>query len=255
MIPIKVCQFVAGDYNKPNNWFSKYVEPVNRMYCETHGYEYAVDRISEEDLSPKDRERGLHWLKVPLMRKHLKDCTFLLYLDADCVFYNHLFRVEEELVPLLERNNPVQRDKPYTDTTMPHFSMLVAADMLSESIRGESLFNSGVCLVHNNAVAHRILERWNNATDIPGLEFTKHEHPNDQMGFMYGAYPYNRSDVRVLKDYYLLQGRWGYFIRHVCLYITKPERRDHEFENLFHSPMMQRNRELSRNRGLAYAFA
>jgi hypothetical protein len=245
---IKILQFVAGDYDTPGNWFSKHVEPINRMYCDTYGYEYVLERLSSPDtLSLRDRERGLHWLKVPLMRKHLSNCDFLLYLDADCVFYNHLFRIEEELLPLMFYGNSIQHDKPCQDKTGNEYSMLFAVDVLNETIRpATTIMNSGVCLVRNNETSRRILERWDGATDVPGLEFTRWEHPNDQLGFMYGAYPYYRPDVRIMKDYYLVQGRWGYFIRHVCLYITNLALRDGEFRSIFNAPIMERNRLLNR---------
>ena len=217
---IKVCQFVYGDFAKPESWFSKYVEPMNRMYCKTHGYEYAVERL--ETIRP---DRGGHWEKPMHIHRNLKDCDYLLYLDADCVFYNHLFSIEDELLHRWE----------------PAHLMMFAADCGGEDMRWiPNHINTGSGLFRNTQETRDILAEWDVASDSP-------EQPNvrqfDQKGFNSWILPKYKNQIKILQNYYLMNGLHGQYIRHLFHFVN----RDVELGRIFHSPMMERNRRLAKD--------
>jgi len=57
-------------------------------------------------------------------------------------------------------------------------------------------------------------------------------------------YPKYRNDFEICADYYRLQGVYSYFVRHIFNYSGL--NREEEFKELYHSPLMQRNRLLGK---------
>jgi len=220
---IKVCQFVYGDLAKPDSWFSKFVEPINRMYCETHGHDYVVDRL--DTIRP---DRGGHWEKVPHILGNLFACDYLFYLDADAVFYNHLFAIEEELLHRWE----------------PHHLMMFSTDCAEECNRWHPYnINSGVGLFRNMQETRDIIAEWDTVTDMPEHEGTRWSYPSDQAGFNNYILPKYQDRVKLLKNYYLMNGFYGTFVRHIFSAFGKD--RYKAFEQIYNSPMMARNRKLA----------
>ena len=159
------------------------------------------------------------------IHRNLTDCDYLLYLDADCVFYNHLFSIEEELLPRWS----------------PEHAMMFAADCGGEDMRWlPQHINTGVGLFRNTQRTHAILAEWNRVTDTS-------EHPDiqqfDQKGFNNGILPKHKNRIKTLQNYYLMNGLHGQYIRHLFHFVN----RDVELGRIFHSPMMARNRRLAKD--------
>ena len=203
---IKVSSFVFGWLCQADSWFYKYVEPINRKYCEIYGYEYVVDNYNEhpEWVSDRDNDRSSIWYKVGHIKRNLKDCDYLLYLDADAIFYPSALDIETEILPYLPQ----------------HKSIYIGHDVMGVGgyyyVVG-TLVNSGVILFRNDAVSHEFLTEWDNITDIPEYNKLKHEWPLDQTGF-----DILRQDARFVEAIHLepftmrLQGHCGRFIRHLA---------------------------------------
>jgi len=168
-------------------------EWINRRYCERHGYDYVVRR---------DRpriDRHICWHKVPIILDELRDCEYLLFLDADAVFYSHELTLENELVPELH-------GKP----------ILMAQDCGNESLRwhpGQP--NSGVIFMKNTDRVKRFFTEWDHASEID--EETRWNWPPEQLALWRHVVPKFKDDLHVVLDYYIVQGRLGQYIRHFCL--------------------------------------
>jgi hypothetical protein len=67
---------------------------INSAYCLAHGYDYVVDT------SPSQPHRKANWEKLSAIIKRLPEYDYLLYMDADAVFYSHDLTIEDELIPL-----------------------------------------------------------------------------------------------------------------------------------------------------------
>lgn len=168
-------------------------EWINRRYCERHGYDYVIHR----DEPRKDRH--ICWHKVPVIHDELRDCDYLLFLDADAIFYSHELTLENELIPEL-------RDQ----------CVLMAQDCASETSRWNlALPNSGVILVKNEERAKELFAAWDDASEID--EETRWTWPPEQLALWRHVLPKFENDLRVVMDYYILQGHLGQFIRHYCL--------------------------------------
>lgn len=187
-LKINVVQVMIDD--KP---FYALSEKLARAYCEKHGYAYHV----EKSVPPhhRDYHRSVRWEKVPAVQKHLHDCDFVCYVDADAMFYNDAVRLEPFVVDM-----PV-------DTIIR-----VAKDVRDESTRYKSEdANTGVCFVRNVPESHEFLGRWNKCSDENPSWRT--QHPCEQLAFNWLRYkkPYliDRYD-----EYYQFNGKYGMFIRH-----------------------------------------
>ena len=186
---IKVLQYMYGSLE-----YFPWSEWINRRYCERHGYEYLVRRDKPR------KNRHVCWHKIPVILDELHDCDYLLFLDADAVFYSHALKIEQEIIP-------------HCDGA----SMLLAADCGNELNRwNPRSANSGVIFVRNDELSHKILADWNEASEID--EDTRWSWPPEQLAFERIVLPKHRDFIRITKEYYMLQGIYGQYIRHYCTF-------------------------------------
>jgi len=186
---IKVVQYHWGDQNQSYEVNRK----INGAYCRRHGYEHIV-----KTFVPRD-DRSLHWAKIPAMREELHDCDFLFFMDADAFFYSHELTVEEELLPLLE-------DK----------QIMMSADYANERIRHQpNKPNSGTILLRNTEKTVEMLRVWDESSERPGLERLRFNRYHEQDACFQTIWQEYAADVKLLKEYYLMNGFNGIFIRHL----------------------------------------
>jgi hypothetical protein len=168
-------------------------EWINRRYCERHGSDYVVRHEKPR------MDRHICWHKVPLILRELCDCDYLLFLDADAVFYSHELTLENELIPELQGK-----------------SILMAQDCGGESTRWKpGMPNSGVILMKNEQRVRDFFAEWDSISEID--EETRWNWPPEQRALRRHVVPKFKEDLRIVMDYYILQGQWGQFIRHYCL--------------------------------------
>jgi len=185
---IKILQYMHGTFE-----YFPWSEWINRRYCERHGYDYVV-RL---DNPRPDRHVG--WHKVSVILDELRDCEYLLLLDADAVFYSHELTIENELLPELQEK-----------------LILIAQDCGSESQRwNPGLPNAGAILMKNDERVREICTEWDHISETD--EDTRWTWPLEQLALSRHIFPKFQDDIRVHLDYYMLQGRWGQFIRHFLL--------------------------------------
>jgi len=185
----KLVQYHWGDQNRSYQITRK----INETYCHRHGYEYVV-----KTFIPRD-DRSLHWSKIPAMREELHDCDFLLYVDADAFFYSHELAIEEELIPLLGDRQ-----------------IMMSANCVHENGRHQpDQPNTGVVLVRNTEKSAEILRMWDAASERPGLEKYRFNHFHEQDVCHRTIWQECAEDVRLLEDYYRMNGHYGMFIRHL----------------------------------------
>ena len=199
---IKIVQYMHGSLE-----YFPWSEWINRRYCERHGYTYVVRRDQPRT------DRHVIWHKISVILDELRDCDYLLFVDADAVFYAHELTIENELIPELQEQ-----------------SILMAQDCGSESLRWcPGLPNSGVILMKNDDRVKEIITEWNRVTEID--EETRWKWPPTQRALRTHILPKYKNDLRTALDYYLLQGQRGQFIRHYCLY--SDEKRAHAMKNIY----------------------
>lgn len=186
---IKIVQYHWGELNHSYSVNRQ----INEAYCRRHGYEYVL-----KTFLPRD-DRACCWSKIPAMREELHDCDFLLYLDADAFFYSHELQVEEELIPLLGSKQ-----------------LMMSANCTGEKDRFQpDRPNTGVLLVRNTEKAAELLRVWDEASENPGLSELRLAMEPEQEACVRTIWKEHADDIKLLKDYYLMNGVNGMFIRHL----------------------------------------
>jgi len=185
---IKVVQYLWGEQNRSY----QVGREINETYCRRHGYEHVVKTgAPREDRSP-------HWAKIPAMRQELCGCDFLFYLDADAFFYSHELKIEEELVPLLEGK-----------------LIMMSADYACEGLRHQpDKPNTGAILVRTSEQAAGILRKWDESSALPEMEEFRFQLYHEQEACYRTVWQEYAAEVKLLKEYYLMNGFCGMFIRH-----------------------------------------
>jgi hypothetical protein len=71
--------------------YSKYIFDINRAYCEKNGYTY----IQYNDTL--DKNRPVPWSKIIAVKNHLDIFDWIMWIDADAMFFNHDIRIEDRI--------------------------------------------------------------------------------------------------------------------------------------------------------------
>ena len=186
---IKIVQYAYGSFE-----YFPWGEWINRRYCERHGYDYVLRREKPR------MDRSVCWHKVPVILDELRDCDYLLFLDADAVFYSQELTIENELLPELQAK-----------------SILMAADCAGEHHRwNPQQPNSGVILAKNDERSREFLLEWNSVSETD--KETRWSWPPEQLALWRHVCPKFKDTLHVVLDYYIMQGHFGQFIRHYCLH-------------------------------------
>jgi hypothetical protein len=69
-------------------FYSKYVFPINQAYAHKHGYCY-IQYNQTLDIT-----RPIPWSKILAIKQQLNNYDWILYIDADAIFFNHDIRIE-----------------------------------------------------------------------------------------------------------------------------------------------------------------
>jgi hypothetical protein len=186
---IKIVQYHWGEQNRSY----QITRRINEMYCRRHGYQYVL-----KTFFPRE-DRSLHWSKIPAMREELHDCDFLFFLDADAFFYSQELTIQEELIPLMG-------DK----------QIMMSTNCIREEVRHQPHKpNTGTILVRNTDKSAEILRVWDESSERPGLEEFRFNSCHEQETCYRTIWQEYAGDVRQLTDYYLMNGFYGVFVRHL----------------------------------------
>lgn len=124
-----------------------------KEYCNKWGYEFEfayVPNIESEDLYK--HPKGIWWRKLNVIKQNLKDCDYLLWVDADCVILN--------------------RWKPLDSLINSEFDIML---VLEETIE------TGAMLFKNSEWTHSFIEFWDSYRDevIDG-DMTEYKNNNHE---------------------------------------------------------------------------
>lgn len=78
-------------YTHHINQYARVSEHNVRRYCERHGHAYHVYRAIPAELGP---DINGTWVKTWLLRRHLADHQWVIWVDADVIFFNQSGRIE-----------------------------------------------------------------------------------------------------------------------------------------------------------------
>lgn len=120
-IKIAVCSLTVGEEYKK---ITKYGRKTKILYCQKHGYDFFDE---ETDV---DYNRPLAWSKINIIKKHLLDYDYIIWIDGDTFIMNDNIKLEEII-------------SDYTNNK----DITVARDI--SVIENRVLINTGVMLIKN----------------------------------------------------------------------------------------------------------
>lgn len=185
---IKIVQYMWGDKNRSY----KVIRQINENYCRRHGYEYVCAA------HPPQEGRSPTWEKITAMTDALHDCEYLLYLDADAFFFGQEFTVEGILLHMIGNK-----------------LFMMASDCGSTSTNwNPDLPNAGVILVKNHPRTLEILKTWDELSAKPEFKRLCWGRYHEQEALWRTFWKTNREDFVLVREYYLMNGFRGLYIRH-----------------------------------------
>lgn len=85
-IKIAVCSLTIGEQYKD---ITKYGRKSKVLYCQKYGYDFFDE---ETDV---DHNRAPAWSKINILRKHLRDYEYLVWMDGDTLLMNDKIKLEQ----------------------------------------------------------------------------------------------------------------------------------------------------------------
>jgi hypothetical protein len=184
---ITVVSYMHGDLS-----YFELSKKINGHYCERHGYKYIP-------MTERPRlDTHVHWGKSAGLVKYLPPFgEYYLYIDADAIFYSQELRIEDELIPLLDKRDIVMAcDKKGEEASAPFIKFP----------------NTGVILMRSSWLVKTFLEEWNASQDL--LKNEKRNRLVDQKGLWKYVLPKYEKHIRIVQNYYMMNGVHGHYIRH-----------------------------------------
>ncbi len=194
---IKILQAFTLDTSNPT-WYPRYVELsklINSEYSKSNGYDYHFSSIERKFV------RRPHWAKLQAIKYQLDrdNIDYILYLDSDAFFYSHDIRIES-----LFDYWPKKEEQ----------CIMATIDVQEEGRRFNSTYaNTGVILIKNCDMSRKIIKYWNAHKD--DHKYNIDDTLADQSAFNEEILPLFSDQINLVKDYYLMNGRYGQFIRHI----------------------------------------
>ena len=217
MSTIRVSQLAVGSLAGSSSYFCD-IERINALYCRTHGYDYTVERLENHTQYRLNRHSA--WEKVGHLRRHLQECDFLLHLDVNSFFYNHVLSVREEWLSRLGAK----------------LLYGAASGTLDEQKADKVHFNA--LLIRNTEQAHKLLKKWDESSEMPGNAHLRYECNVDQCGVSHVF----KDDILIELEYPVRDGLSGQLLRNIG---DIPHRERERFmTDLCGSQIMCRNCEL-----------
>lgn len=197
---------------------------INYKYCAGHGYSFVVERCPrKEDLKKdwmwdEDNQYLIVWSKPVLVKKHLKDCDYLFFIDSDAIFADHAKTIEM----MIERH--VKKDT----------CLVIGEDCLRKDYcYNKQNLNAGSMLFVNNPKTIELLDYWMSAANKECSEW-KYRHTREQMCLQIIYDQRYKKNIKII-PYDEINGMDGKWIKHY-MDTSKEERLQHikkHFYDLF----------------------
>lgn len=192
---------------------------INYLYASKHGYAFIVERCPLKDSTfqvPESYEYLMVWAKPYLLKKHLPDYDYVLYIDSDAIVINQTQRVQELIQAHVDTDDNV--------------CVVAARDCFNEdklTCSGpKDQFNAGVLLFKNDRRTMTILDAWIDARLNKDCYRWRDEFPYEQACINHLRTKSFSKEIKVI-PHLEMNGYDGVWIRH---YMSRTnEERDKAF--------------------------
>ena len=177
----------------------------NYLYASYNNYDFIVEK-QPQDMTQKwtwdaENQYVMVWYKAELIKRHLKNYHYILYIDSDAFFYNFNYKIEDVLVDYINKNN---------------LCMLFQEDKWQQSIAIQqndptsSEICAGLIFVKNCPESFSILDLWSRAPYVDENCFKyRHVHAREQDCIIYLRQRYNLE--KYIDVYPCIRGMFGQY--------------------------------------------
>lgn len=188
---LRIAIIMLNSPDIPN--YAHFATMNNYLYATKHNYDFIVERqprdIKHDWTWNSNKQSSVSWYKAELVKKHLKNYHYVLFIDSDAIFTGFDYLIEEELVPLIN------------DKTVMIFQEDVWESTIIEHVPNKIC--TGLIFAKSCPLAFDILDLWILApyNNNNCFEF-RYKHPREQACLEYILKEYNIWD-----NIYIYPGR------------------------------------------------
>lgn len=193
--------------NSPN--IDKYAHKAvvaNYMYVSKYGYSFIVETCPKREdmihdwMWDEQNEYVFVWSKPTLVKRHLPNYDYVLFIDSDAYFHDTNKRIEEFI------------DKHFTSDDI----CIVGGEdcQSSDKCYNKDNMNAGVMMFKNNNQTINILNEWINAPFTSSCEKWKYVHPREQACFNELMHNHNGKHIKLI-DFKEMNSIDGVWIKHL----------------------------------------
>lgn len=186
--------------NSPNiSSYAHFATLNNYLYTINKGYDFIVERqpldINNDWSCDPKNEYVWVWYKAELIKKHLKNYHYVLYIDSDAFVNDEKYKIEDILIPMLDDKEKV---------------MIFQEDTWVSKLLEDNVSNkicTGLIFVKNCQKSFDILDLWIRAPYIDKNCYKfRFNHPREQ-----GCIQYLRDEYNLEKNIVIFPGKLGLF--------------------------------------------
>jgi hypothetical protein len=170
---LRICIIMLSSPNIPN--YAHFAAINNYLYSTKHHYDFIVERQPRDTTNdwtwnPK-KQSSISWYKAELLKKHLHNYDYILFIDSDAIFNDFDYTIENELVPLTQNKTCIIFQEDTWESTYPATQNLIC---------------TGLVFVKKCPEAFAILNEWAQAPYTNPLCIPmRYTHPREQECIMY----------------------------------------------------------------------
>lgn len=149
----------------------------NYLYSTKHAYDFIVERQPKDTVNDwtwdVNQQYVMVWYKADLLKRHLNNYDYILFIDSDAIFNDFSYKIENELVPMVS-----ETDK----------CIIFQEDIWGSTDVGteRGLVCTGLIFVKKCAESFAILDAWARAPYVDNVcALMRYTHPREQECIMY----------------------------------------------------------------------
>jgi|LakMenEpi03Aug12_release.lakeMendotaPanAssembly.Ray.scaffolds.fasta_scaffold543375_2 hypothetical protein len=147
----------------------------NYLYSTKHAYDFIVERQPRDTLNnwtwDKKKQSSISWYKAELLKRHLVNYDYILFIDSDAIFNDFNYKIEDELIPLVKEKCIIFQEDVWTSSNLNTVSELIC---------------TGLIFIKNCKESFFILDEWARAPYIDkNCISMRYKHPREQECIMY----------------------------------------------------------------------
>lgn len=100
---LRIAIIMLSSPNIPN--YAHFAAINNYLYSTKHAYDFIVERQPKDTVNDWtwdiNKQSSVSWYKADLLKRHLHNYDYILFIDSDAIINDFSYTIEKELVPLV----------------------------------------------------------------------------------------------------------------------------------------------------------